>query len=879
MVRAVYALLVGIDQYRPPVRPLGGCVNDIGVMETFLRERVGAENGKLELRVLRNEEATREAVIAGFREHLRKAGSEDVALFYHSGHGSQERTPPEFLYLEPDGLDETLVCYDSRTEGHWDLADKELSKLIWEVAERNPHVVVVLDSCHSGSGTRAPEEEDVVRRVPTDERERPISSFIVTAEEAKELSSQRGKAEDTTGWVALPQGRHVLLSACRADEESKEQTLGGARRGVFSYFLTDTLQQTGESLLYRDLFKRVSALVRNRVARQSPQIEATSLQDLDRPFLGGAIAPRSPSFTLSYDPSYGWVIDGGAVHGIPRVTAGETTILALFPFTSSLEQLRDLSSSLGDARVTDVQPHLSRAEVKLRDGGRPDPEQTYKAIVTALPLPLTGVRIEGDEEGVKLVREALVKANPDEGPSLYVREDNTDQKELRLVAGGDKYRIMRAADARSLVLDIQGYTAGSARQAVERLEHIARWLRTAELANPTSRIPADAVRLEVYREDPSAIGGDQPKPEDLAESGGQLRLEYEYRDGKWQQPRVWIKLVNTSNERLYCALLDLTQKYAVKANLVTGEWQDGHQETWALSGKPVYVSVPVDLWQQGVTEYRDLLKLIVSTDQFDATLLEQEALDVSVDRSERATRGFERMSTLNRLMRRVQMRDAGSEPEGNEAYADWNASEIGITTVRPLESVQVPEAGKTAPLGAGVTVVGHASLKARARLTTASQASRDLGTIVLPRLLRDDPSVSQPFEFSASRGGEAGLSVLELLDIDDPAVVTPAQPLLLRVATTLQDDEHVLPVGYDGEFFLPLGYTRGAGSATEIEIERLPPPESVRDLKGSVRIFFQKVISTHLGLEYQYPLLAATDLADDGEVRYTEGLDAVRARV
>jgi hypothetical protein len=199
--------------------------------------------------------------------------------------------------------------------------------------------------------------------------------------------------------------------------------------------------------------------------------------------------------------------------------------------------------------------------------------------------------------------------------------------------------------------------------------------------------------------------------------------------------------------------------------------------------------------------------------------------------------------------------------------------------VRPLESGAVPDWEASAPLGAGVTILGHPGLKARARLSTVSEASRDLGTVVLPRSLHDDPSISQPLGFSASRGSEPGLSVLKLLDIEDPSVVTPEQPLRLQVETALGTDEHVLPVGYDGEFFLPLGYGVTRDGRTEIAIERLPPPESVRDLKGSIRIFFQKVISKHLGLEYKYPLLAATNLAEDGEVTNTVDADQVQEQV
>src|SRR5215207_9421831 len=107
MAGKLYPLLVGIDEYRD--QPLRGCVNDVCAMEEFLGERASGADWTLAppLRLL-NSDATRAAVIEGFRSYLTQAGPEDIALFYYSGHGSQEPSPEEFWALEPDRLDETL---------------------------------------------------------------------------------------------------------------------------------------------------------------------------------------------------------------------------------------------------------------------------------------------------------------------------------------------------------------------------------------------------------------------------------------------------------------------------------------------------------------------------------------------------------------------------------------------------------------------------------------------------------------------------------------------------------------------------------------------------------------------------------------------------
>src|SRR6476661_6193597 len=164
MTGRVYGLLVGIDTYPAPVPSLSGCVNDVTRFADVLRDRVGAD--AVDLVVLRNVEATRTAVTTHLTEHLGRATAQDVALFYFSGHGSQQETPEDLWSLEPDHRNETLVCVDSRSPGSWDLADKELAGLLDTVSASGCHTLVVLDCCHSGDGTRNADE--VVRLAPPD---------------------------------------------------------------------------------------------------------------------------------------------------------------------------------------------------------------------------------------------------------------------------------------------------------------------------------------------------------------------------------------------------------------------------------------------------------------------------------------------------------------------------------------------------------------------------------------------------------------------------------------------------------------------------------------------------------------------------------------
>jgi pimeloyl-ACP methyl ester carboxylesterase len=862
MTRNIYALLVGINEYPGSVPQLEGCVNDIDAIEEFLNERIDRQNYQPHIVKLLDEKATRQAVIDNFEQHLGKAGSNDVALFYYSGHGSQEPAPPEFWHLEPDRMDETLVCWDSRQVGGWDLADKELGYLIAKVARKNPHIVVVLDCCHSGSGTKDVVQSKV-RHAPADRRSRKVEDFIFAMRDLEAITSEPIEGL-TSGWN-LPRGRHILLSACQDREVASEYSGEGKPRGAFSYFLIDTLQKANGTLSYRELFKRASALVRSRIKDQTPQLEATNIDDANLPFLNeaSALQKRESYFTLSFDGNQ-WVIDGGAVHGLSQ-PCGDPILLALYPQGSNADAMRQLSQAVGEVEVVEVSPHQSTVRFTREVEGLTN-ETVLNAVIVSLPLPTMGVYFEGDAEALHAVRIELQKAGAGGKSSLYVREvADLNQAQYRLLARNGEYIVTKPLDSLPLIEELRGYTQPNAWRAVQNLEHIARWVSIVELNNPATELPSDAVEMQILQ------GAVELKD-------AVLHLSYRHENGKWVAPTFRLKLKNNTNRRLYCTVLDLTEEYSASAPLFSGggTWIDPGGEVWGFDGKAIPASVP-DHLQQGITEYQDILKLIASTGEFDAALLCQDKLNKPRMQHKAV---ISRNGTLNRLMSRIQVKDIGT---GGIAEVDeWTTSQIAIATVRPRDAVPLKQNEPTSLLDGLAIVQPHPGLKADIRLSTVAQASRDLGNQLLPPILR---SQTQPFQFTASRGVNPGLSVLELQVSDANAssleTVTRDRPLTVAIEKSLGENEYVLPVAYDGEFFMPLGRGETRDGKTEIHLERLPNPvtEKKKSLGGSIRIFFQKVVCEQLGLEFPYPILAAVEFQEDGTIRYEGNLDIVKQRV
>lgn len=900
MTKSIYALLIGIDTYHPTsvpaISPLKGCVNDINAVEAYLQERTKGGEWKLAQFtnvpwILKNEQATRQAIINSFKQHLCNANSDDVVFFYYSGHGAQEKTTEDFWHLEPDRLNETLVCYDSRTEGSRDLADKELAYLISLVAKKNPHVVMILDCCHSGSGTRDLDPEITVRRAAVDSRERPLSSYIFAQDNTaldQLLTSSRNLEKKTTG-VVLPEGRHVMLSACRDYELAKEHKgEDGQQRGAFSYFLMETLQRTNGSLTYRDLARNINALVSGKIQDQSPQIEATDWEQLNQPFLGGAIAERPIYFTLTYSSKdKSWLIDGGVLHGIPK-SSGDI-LLAIFQVGSTSEQLRQPGEALLQARVTQVLPQRSKVEIISGDKTLSE-NDSYWAVVTSLPIEPLKVYFQGEEAGIELAHQALLKARANKLPSLYVRQvDTSADADYKLLARDGQYLLTLPTDNRPLVAplpekpDQVSYTPERALQVIQRLEHIARWTNTLELESPaTNRIKPDDLKMEIVHYNSEASSSDGNNSKTTAKEASDMRLEYEYSDGAWSPPTFYVKLTNNSQKTLYCNVLDLTESFAVSVGFFPDRTSVRLQPGETIEGAYIDSMVPDELWEQGITERKDRLKLIVSTTEFDASLLEQDALDLPrFNQSQRSvfTEELKYQSTLNCLMSQVQSREMRVSSRGNTD--DWMTKIITVETIRPQAAGKVKQHESTHLLGGVIEVQPHPSLQAKLSLTTEPQASRDLGNLILPPILRQEPRLTKSFQFTISRGNDPGLSALELFDVEDYTVVTPEAPLTLLVDRTLEENEYLLPLGYDGEFFLPLGRgIKTENGKTEIKLERLPRPTiSSRSLQGSIRIFLEKVVKETLGGSFEYPILASAKVGDDGMVIYEKDREKVKELV
>jgi hypothetical protein len=259
-------LLIGIDEYLyPEIPPLEGCVNDAELMANILEHRFGFPAANLT--VLRDEAATRSAILAELDRLVDRAGKGDIVVVHYSGHGSQ-MTDREGD--EPDGMDDTIVPHDSgrRTNPNRDISDDEIYQRLLRLTAMTPNVTLIFDCCHSGTLTR-----DLFgsrgRWVEADRR--PVSELPPSPVGGTPLPD---KTRDLgpSGWLPLGD-RYVLVAGCRDDESSYEHQASGVKHGALTFFLGLEFAAARSTTTYRDAFEAASVQVTAAYPRQHPQLE------------------------------------------------------------------------------------------------------------------------------------------------------------------------------------------------------------------------------------------------------------------------------------------------------------------------------------------------------------------------------------------------------------------------------------------------------------------------------------------------------------------------------------------------------------------------------------------------------------------------------
>ncbi len=222
----VWALIVGVARYEH-MPTLKYTDDDAYQMYAFMKSPEGGALPDNQIRVLIDEDASRDNIIRAMRQMFLKADENDVVLFYFSGHG----------------YDGSFIPADF--DGYSNLLHHRTVKEILEQSKAK-HKICFADACHSGSAT------SLASRAPSRTTDHYYRAF-----------------ERSRGGIAL------LLSS-KGEEFSLEDQ--GLRQGIFSHFLIRGLKGEADTnqnkiVSIQELYNFVHTSVKNYTANaQTPML-------------------------------------------------------------------------------------------------------------------------------------------------------------------------------------------------------------------------------------------------------------------------------------------------------------------------------------------------------------------------------------------------------------------------------------------------------------------------------------------------------------------------------------------------------------------------------------------------------------------------------
>ena len=159
------ALLVAVGQYpeNSRIRPIAS-VTDLKYIKAALKKNGFSDNN---MQTLVNAKATKQGILNSLAALATRAKKNDIVVISFGCHGQQirDQRTAELGKDEDDGYDEALIPYDAKGvynptgyHGEKHLRDDDLFPLLTEIRKKigqNGSMLVLIDACHSGTGTRA----------------------------------------------------------------------------------------------------------------------------------------------------------------------------------------------------------------------------------------------------------------------------------------------------------------------------------------------------------------------------------------------------------------------------------------------------------------------------------------------------------------------------------------------------------------------------------------------------------------------------------------------------------------------------------------------------------------------------------------------------
>jgi hypothetical protein len=214
-------------------------------------------------KTLLTKDATRQAVATEIKRAAKELKAGDIFFLTYSGHGGQI---PDFNGDEEDNLDETWCLYDAQ------LVDDELY-MLWTEFSEHVRIVVVSDSCHSGSVLKQMEEASPDKGSGGPAEARRAMPYRIAARvfrQNRDFYEKLGRSVGAIGdKILIKELKHPIASTVRllAGCQDNQFSYDGMVNGAFTAILLDTWAQGRFTGNYAAFYSKIKFRM---PARQTP---------------------------------------------------------------------------------------------------------------------------------------------------------------------------------------------------------------------------------------------------------------------------------------------------------------------------------------------------------------------------------------------------------------------------------------------------------------------------------------------------------------------------------------------------------------------------------------------------------------------------------
>ena len=233
-----------------------------------------------------NRQATKTGIVGAFKRMTASCKHGDVVYIHYSGHGQQMT---DVHNDERDGLDECWIPYDACRKasatyhGERHLTDDELNVYLNAIRNKvgaKGKLLVVIDACHSGDGTRG-EDDEIVRGVE--------DTLVVDSQNARGLYEtfeaiksffvgDNGKGNFINTKAKPLAERWITISACRSDQVNIEMKSPAV--GKLTYALWKELKNS-DKVNNDEFMRRIRKFVNRNTGSRPQQPEMTG-EDINK---------------------------------------------------------------------------------------------------------------------------------------------------------------------------------------------------------------------------------------------------------------------------------------------------------------------------------------------------------------------------------------------------------------------------------------------------------------------------------------------------------------------------------------------------------------------------------------------------------------------